>query len=81
MIYIGDGITDIPCMKLVKEHGGNSIAVYQKETKSSVSELLRTGRVDFIALADYTEGGELDTIVKSVIEKESGFVTAENTTV
>ena len=28
MIYIGDGLTDIPCMKLLKEKGGKSIALY-----------------------------------------------------
>lgn len=28
MIYFGDGMTDIPSMKLVNERGGNAIAVY-----------------------------------------------------
>lgn len=69
MIYIGDGMTDVPCMKLVKEHGGHSIAVYQKGRKEKVRELLVHERVDFISLADYSEGRELDSIVKKVIDK------------
>ena len=40
MIYIGDGLTDVPCMKLVKEHGGYSIAVYtQKERASKLARI------------------------------------------
>ena len=34
MIYIGDGLTDVPCMQLTKDHGGVSIAVYTDESKS-----------------------------------------------
>lgn len=33
MVYIGDGITDVPCMKLVKVNGGQSIAVYNPEQR------------------------------------------------
>ena len=31
MIYIADGLTDIPCMKLVKVNGGYSISVYDSK--------------------------------------------------
>ena len=68
MIYIGDGMTDVPCMKLVKLNGGSSIAVYQKDHTVS-SKLLNTGRVDYIAKADYTEGRELDLLIKRIIDK------------
>ena len=38
MIYIGDGITDIPCMTLVKEKGGTAIAVYNEKKKDCLKE-------------------------------------------
>ncbi len=69
MIYIGDGLTDVPCMKLVKVNGGYSIAVYQKKKKSKVEELLLDNRVNFIEKADYTEGSSLETIVQDIIRK------------
>ncbi len=69
MIYIGDGLTDVPCMKLVKNNGGYSIAVYQQGGKEKVNELLKDHRVDFLADADYSAGSQLDDIVKDVIVK------------
>lgn len=67
MIYIGDGPTDVPCMKLVKVNGGKSIAVYNGGKDTAV-KLFRDGRVNFIAPADYTAGGQLDHTVRKVID-------------
>lgn len=69
MVYIGDGLTDVPCMKLVKVNGGYSIAVYQKNRRDKVEDLLLHNRVDFIELADYTEGSDLDKTVRDIICK------------
>ena len=69
MIYIGDGMTDVPCMKLVKVNGGQSIAVFRKREKDTAKQLLREQRVDFITEADYSAGSELDGIVQTVITK------------
>lgn len=70
MIYFGDGETDIPCMKMVKEHGGHSIAVYANSNKKvTAQQLIRDNRVDFICRADYTEGKEMHMIVKRVLDK------------
>lgn len=69
MIYIGDGLTDVPCMKLVKTNGGYSIAVYTKGKRSKVESLIEHERVDFISLADYSEGSDLDITVRDILCK------------
>lgn len=72
MIYIGDGLTDVPCMKLVKVNGGCSIAVYQKGKQAKVKDLILDQRVNFIEPADYSEGSQLDQITKDIIVKMAG---------
>ena len=72
MIYVGDGTTDIPCMRLVKNFGGHSIAVYNPKDKSKRAEmntLIRDNRVNHVCPADYSEGEEMDTVVKAIIDK------------
>ena len=70
MIYIGDGLSDVPCMKMMKSYGGKAIAVYQ-QLDDKVKELLRKDRVDFIYPADYSENSGLDKTVKDIIVKMS----------
>ena len=70
MIYIGDGLTDVPCMKLVKSNGGQSIAVYDQEKGKDAAELLKkSDRVNFIAPADYGPDSDIEVIVKAIIKK------------
>lgn len=67
MIYIGDGLTDVPCMRLVRLLGGYSVAVYRKGKQKLVEDLLSDGRVNFIEPADYSEGSRLDKTMSNVI--------------
>ena len=72
MIYVGDGTTDIPCMRLVKNFGGHSIAVYNPKDESKRGEmntLIRDNRVNHVCPADYSEGTEMDIVVKTIIDK------------
>lgn len=68
MIYIGDGLTDVPCMKLVKQGGGHSIAIYHKEAKETAMPLLKHDRVDWMFQADYRKNSALDKAMKMLIE-------------
>lgn len=72
MIYFGDGETDIPCMRLIKDQGGHSIAVYKPRDskKKAVSEkLIAEKRVNFACAADYSESKEIHEVVKTILDK------------
>lgn len=70
MLYIGDGATDVPCMRLVKEKGGISIAVFdtaKPKKKKETLKLLTDGRVNFVSEAVYSPDSRMEEIVKAVI--------------
>ena len=71
MVYIGDSDTDVPCMKLVNTYGGHSIGVYSAVTKdkTKVYKMMRDRRIRYYAMADYSDGSELDTLIKAIIER------------
>ena len=70
MIYIGDGLTDVPCMKLVKSYGGQSIAVFDEAKGKDAAEALKVAnRVNFVAAADYGPGSDIEIIVQAIIKK------------
>ena len=71
MVYLGDSDTDIPCMKLVNVNGGHSIGVYDPETcnKTKVRKMMADNRIRYFAPADYSEGTELDELLKKIIRR------------
>ena len=71
MIYFGDGETDVPCMKLTRQLGGTSIAVYNNSeaSKEVAQRLFEQHRVSFTCPADYTEGSLVEEIVTKLIRK------------
>jgi phosphoserine phosphatase len=71
MVFIGDGSTDIPCFRLVKEQGGLSVAVFKPHTKGAkgkADKYIADDRVHCAAPANYSEGGDLDRIIKAAID-------------
>lgn len=75
MIYIGDSDTDIPCMSLVNVNGGHSIGVYDPDSKNKdkVYKMMQHHRIRYYAPADYTDGSDLDTVVKQIIQKTAAY--------
>jgi hypothetical protein len=78
MIYLGDGETDVPAMKMIKQEGGTAIAVYDPHkikmenspsAKQICEELIVQNRADYIAPADYTENSKLYKIITVLINK------------
>lgn len=71
MIFLGDGDTDVPTMKMMHTKGGFSIAVYDprnsERDQNKIYGLISEDRVNFVAAADYREGSALDLIVKGLI--------------
>jgi hypothetical protein len=70
IVYVGDGMTDVPSMALTKKSGGHTVAVYQPGGKGRevCVKLLHAGRADFIAAADYRAGSKLTARVQLLLD-------------
>ncbi len=81
MIYVGDGLTDVPCMRLVKEYGGKSIVVYNPQSAKAgmtAERLLREGRADFMVSASYEENSSMDALMKLIMNQISAKAKLED---
>ncbi|NMJ43601.1 haloacid dehalogenase-like hydrolase [Roseomonas sp. JC162] len=71
IIFVGDGETDIPCFRMVKEQGGHSIAVHpagDAKRAERTRKLIAEGRVHCAVPADYREGAELERRVLAILD-------------
>ena len=74
MIYLGDGDTDIPAMKMIRYQGGHSLAVFNPEkwpdsgTQVKIQKLIAEERANYVVPADYSEGTQLDVTVKGLLQ-------------
>lgn len=72
MIYFGDGLTDVPSMKLITEAGGFAVAVYNpfdEKSKMTARQLVLDGRVEYMASADYSLNSPLERLVKLMVQQ------------
>ena len=73
MIFVGDGDTDIPSMKMVRLQGGVAIAVFDPQKWSDpvhqdkMGRLIAEDRASYVAPADYEAAGQLDVVVRGVL--------------
>lgn len=77
IIYMGDGMTDIACMTLVKKSGGKSIAVHPKLDNSKVKQIYTDNRCNVICPADYSANSPLENVIKLYIDLASATHEAE----
>ena len=81
MIYIGDGLTDVPSMALIKKQNGHSVSVYPKGSKKQKkvsNDLLAAKRVDFIAEANYARNSVLFKRICLIIDMISARIKYRN---
>ena len=81
MIYIGDGQTDIPCMKMVYQNEGHAVAVYNPQNKKPPKEtldLIADKRVNIVLPADYRSQKSLEKYIFAVIDKVAADTQLEN---
>ena len=83
MVYLGDGDTDIPSMKMVRHQGGHSVAVFDPERwakgelQDKAYNLIAEDRAHFVVPADYKERSQLDVTIKGILGRiardEAGY--------
>ena len=70
MVYFGDGLTDVPSMKVVKGNGGYTVAVYDSASQKEALalELKKDKRATFAFKADYSKDSKIEQAIKGIID-------------
>ena len=70
IVFFGDGTTDIPSMRVMTDHGGHAVAVYDPDDparRAAAHGLKQDGRAALAGPGDYREGGPLDTLAEALL--------------
>ena len=71
MIYVGDGLTDIPCFSLLKMSGGLGFGIFdpnqERKTKEALEQFLQTDRVLSMHAPNYARGTELASLLRAAV--------------
>jgi predicted HAD superfamily phosphohydrolase len=82
MIYVGDGLTDIPCFSLVKKMGGIAFGVFnpqeQKSAKRALLEFLNTDRVVSMHAPKYRKTDELGSLLRAATTNVANKIKLES---
>jgi phosphoserine phosphatase len=81
MIYVGDGLTDIPCFSLVKNMGGTAFGVFDPSNEASAKRafehLLQTGRVVSSHRAEYRKTDDLGMFLRTAVLQQCSRISLE----
>lgn len=71
IIYVGDGLTDVPCFSLISKNGGVRYGVFDEHDQSSKQRAIRLmeapDRVEATYLPDFTEDSSLGNVLRSKV--------------
>jgi phosphoserine phosphatase len=72
MIYVGDGLTDIPCFSLLRQQGGTAFGVFDPaepgKAKRALQEFLRADRTTSSHAPRYGPTDELGSLLRAAVE-------------
>jgi phosphoserine phosphatase len=80
IVFFGDGTTDIPSMRVVTDHGGHAVAVYDErdpERQEAARGLMRDGRAALAGPGDFREGAPLDVLAEALLTRMAAGVRAQ----
>lgn len=77
MIYVGDGLTDIPCFSVVEKGNGTAFGVLkpgEQSAKQAFQELVATRRVKSMHSPDYKPDGDLGAMLRAAVGNVCGSI-------
>lgn len=78
MVYVGDGLTDIPCFSLVKRNGGVTFGVFdptkEKSAQRALKEFLQAGRTVSTHSPRFGPTEDLGSLIRAAVAQRASNV-------